>query len=73
MGRRRGRVHDRDDRPVVEPHLAHPSAPRWPAFSPPALEAGVRGVFGFLGIAKETQGEVIDGAAVFGVKRGKFG
>ena len=32
---------------VAEPRLADPRAPRWFAFTPPALEAGVRGVFGF--------------------------
>lgn len=35
------------DRPVAEPDLAHPSTPRWLAFSSPAVEAGVRAVFGF--------------------------
>lgn len=35
------------DRPVVEPDLAHPTRPRWPAFSGPALDAGVRAIFGF--------------------------
>ncbi len=35
------------DRPVLEPDLAHPTAHRWPAFSGPAIEAGVRAVFGF--------------------------
>jgi len=35
------------DRVVAEPNLADPVARRWPAFSPPALEAGVRAVFGF--------------------------
>jgi hypothetical protein len=34
-------------RPVVEADLAAPVTPRWPAFSEPALEAGVRAVFGF--------------------------
>lgn len=34
-------------RPVREPDLAHPVAVRWPAFSGPALEAGVRAVFAF--------------------------
>ena len=33
----------------------------------------VGGVFGFLGIAKEPEGEVVDGAIVFGVKAGKLG
>lgn len=37
----------RDDRPVGEPALADPVAPRWLAFSGPALDAGVRAVFGF--------------------------
>ena len=35
------------DRPVLEPDLAHPMVPRWVGFSGPAVEAGVRGVFGF--------------------------
>ena len=34
-------------RPVLEPDLADPRTPRWPAFSGPALDAGVRAVFGF--------------------------
>jgi hypothetical protein len=36
----------RDNKVVLEPDLAHPVVPRWPAFSPKALEAGVRAVFG---------------------------
>lgn len=35
------------ERPVAEPDLAQPATRRWPAFSPPALEAGVKAVFGF--------------------------
>jgi hypothetical protein len=35
------------DRPVLEPDLASPSTPRWLAFTGPAIEAGVRAVFGF--------------------------
>ena len=35
------------DRPVLEPDLAHPETPRWVAFTPPAVEAGARAVFGF--------------------------
>lgn len=35
------------DRPVLEPDLAHPTTPRWLAFTGPAVEAGVRAVFGF--------------------------
>jgi hypothetical protein len=35
------------DRPVLEPDLADPVRPRWLAFTGPALDAGVRGVFGF--------------------------
>mgnify|MGYP003864760059 CR=1 FL=1 len=35
------------NRPVFEPDLADPAAPRWLAFSGPALNAGVRAVFGF--------------------------
>jgi GAF domain-containing protein len=33
--------------PVLEPDLAHPGEHRWVAFSGPALEAGVRAIFGF--------------------------
>jgi GAF domain-containing protein len=35
------------DRVVAEPDLADPLIYRWPAFTPPALQAGVRAVFGF--------------------------
>lgn len=35
------------DRPVLEPNLAEPSAPRWMAFALPAIAAGARAVFGF--------------------------
>jgi hypothetical protein len=35
------------DRPVLEPDLANPQTARWFAFSPPAVRAGVRAVFGF--------------------------
>lgn len=35
------------DRPVLEPDLADPATPRWLAFTPPAVEAGARAVFGF--------------------------
>ena len=35
------------DRVVAEPDLADPATPRWVAFTPPALQAGVRAVFGF--------------------------
>ena len=35
------------DRPVLEPDLADPASPRWIAFSGPAIEAGVRAIFGF--------------------------
>ena len=35
------------DRPVLEPDLADPRTPRWPAFTGPALAAGVRAIFGF--------------------------
>jgi hypothetical protein len=34
-------------RPVLEPDLADPITARWFGFSPPALAAGVRAVFGF--------------------------
>jgi hypothetical protein len=35
------------DRPVLEPDLAEPGSPRWFAFTPPAVEAGARAIFGF--------------------------
>ena len=35
------------DRPVFEPDLAHPQAPRWLAFTGPVVDAGARAVFGF--------------------------
>ena len=35
------------DRPVLEPDLADPAAPRWLAFTEPAVDAGARAVFGF--------------------------
>ena len=35
------------DRPVLEPDLARPATVRWPAFAGPAIDAGVRGIFGF--------------------------
>ena len=35
------------DRPVLEPDLADPSTPRWPGFTPGALDAGARAIFGF--------------------------
>jgi hypothetical protein len=35
------------DQVVAEPDLAAPVTRRWPAFTPPALQAGVRAVFGF--------------------------
>ena len=35
------------NRVVLEPDLAHPSVPRWLAFTPHAVEAGVRAVFAF--------------------------
>jgi hypothetical protein len=35
------------DRPVLEPDLVEPATPRWQAFAGPAIEAGVRAVFGF--------------------------
>ncbi|MDQ1372817.1 MAG: hypothetical protein QOJ09_155 [Actinomycetota bacterium] len=34
-------------RPVLEPDLQTPSTPRWPAFTPGAIEAGARAIFGF--------------------------
>ena len=35
------------DRVVAEPDLADPVTRRWLAFTPPALRAGARAVFGF--------------------------
>jgi hypothetical protein len=35
------------DRPVLEPDLTAPARARWPAFTPPAVDAGARAVFGF--------------------------
>lgn len=35
------------DAPVLEPDLVHPKSLRWLAFRVPALDAGVRAVFGF--------------------------
>src|ERR1700722_9522003 len=35
------------DRPVMEPDLVAPAAVRWSAFSPAAVAAGVRSIFGF--------------------------
>jgi hypothetical protein len=32
---------------VLEPDLAHPASSRWPAFTGPVLDAGVRAIFGF--------------------------
>ena len=32
---------------ILEPDLAAPASPRWPAFTPEALDAGARAVFGF--------------------------
>ena len=37
----------RQDRPVIEPDLGGQRTPRWLAFSPAAIEAGARAVFGF--------------------------
>lgn len=36
-----------DERPVLEPDLAHPHDVRWMAFTQAALDAGVRAIFGF--------------------------
>ncbi len=36
-----------EDRPVLESDLAEPVNLRWPAFTGPVLDAGVRAVFGF--------------------------
>lgn len=35
------------DQVVLEPDLADPRTPRWPAFAPKALQVGVRALFGF--------------------------
>lgn len=35
------------DRPVLEPDLADPATSRWLGFTPPAVAAGARAVFGF--------------------------
>ena len=35
------------DRPILEPDLVEPRAPRWMAFASPAIAAGARAVFGF--------------------------
>jgi len=35
------------DMVIAEPDLAGAVLPRWPAFAPPAVQAGVRAVFGF--------------------------
>ncbi len=35
------------DRPVLEPDLEEPATSRWLAFTGPALDAGVRAIFGF--------------------------
>ncbi len=35
------------ERPVLEPDLAAPSTPRWLGFTQPAVDAGVRAIFGF--------------------------
>lgn len=35
------------ERPVLEPDLVDPVMNRWPAFAGPAVQAGVRAVFGF--------------------------
>jgi hypothetical protein len=32
---------------ILEPDLAAPASPRWPAFTPEAVDAGARAVFGF--------------------------
>jgi hypothetical protein len=37
----------RGNRPVLEPDLADPATDRWFAFTPPAVAAGARAVFGF--------------------------
>jgi hypothetical protein len=37
----------RTDTVILEPDLAAPPSPRWPAFTPEAVDAGARAVFGF--------------------------
>lgn len=37
----------RTDRPILEPDLANPAVHRWVAFTPPAVAAGARAIFGF--------------------------
>jgi hypothetical protein len=37
----------KQDHAVLEPDLANPDDPRWFAFAPPAVDAGVRAIFGF--------------------------
>ncbi|MBA3982860.1 MAG: GAF domain-containing protein [Acidimicrobiia bacterium] len=37
----------RQHRAVLEPDLARPATPRWVAFTPPAVRAGARAIFGF--------------------------
>lgn len=37
----------RQDRPVLEPDLQRPTVARWVAFAGPAVQAGVRAIFGF--------------------------
>lgn len=45
------------ERPVFEPDLADPATPRWPAFARPAVDAGVRAIFGFpLGVGSVRMG-----------------
>lgn len=36
-----------EQQPVLEPDLVSPGVARWPAFTPPAIAAGVGAVFGF--------------------------
>src|SRR5437763_4100816 len=36
-----------ENRPVLEPDLADPATPPWVAFTPPAVAAGARAIFGF--------------------------
>jgi len=61
----------RDDRPVLEADLGDPVRVRWPAFTEPALAAGVRAIFGFpmqvgaarlgaLNLYRDTPGELTD-------------
>jgi len=45
--------------PVLEPNLAEPATPRWLGFTGPAVDAGVRAIFGFpLGVGSVRMGSL---------------